>query len=95
MKAEEIYFLNYVKTKILPKYNLTEEDISFDKNEDYFIMRFILQDARIDKMLEWYEVASKLYEEVSTICYIVTKKKMDNLIVASDGKNSENLLTLV
>jgi len=95
MKAEEIYFLNYVKTKILPKYKLTEEDISFDKTEDYFIMRFILQDARIDKMLEWYETASKIYEEVSTICYVVTKKKMDNLIVASDGNSSVNLLTLI
>ena len=52
MKAEEIYFLNYVKTKILPKYNLTEEQIAFDKNEDYFVMRFILNDSKIEKMLE-------------------------------------------
>ena len=94
MKAEEIYFLNYVKTKILPKYNLTEEQIAFDKNEDYFVMRFILNDSKIEKMLEWYNTASKLYEEVSTICYVVTKKKMDNLIVSSD-ENFENLLKLV
>lgn len=95
MKPEDIYFLNYVKTKILPKYNLTEEDISLDKNDEYFTMKFLLQDARIDKMLEWYNTASKIYEEISTICYVVTKKKMDNLIVASDEKKTQNLLNLV
>jgi hypothetical protein len=48
MKPEEIYFLNYVKTKILPKYGLTENDISFSKNDEFFTMQYLIQGKRID-----------------------------------------------
>ena len=36
----------------------------------------------------------KIYDEISTICYITTKKKLDNIIVES-GTKTENLLNLI
>ena len=94
MKPEEIYFLNYVKTKILPKHGLTENDISFSKNDVYFTMQYLIQGRRIVDIMEWYNKAEKIYDEISTICYITTKKKLDNIIVES-GTKTENLLNLI
>jgi hypothetical protein len=94
MKPEEIYFLNYVKTKVLPKYGLTENDISFSKNDEFFIMQYLIQGRRIEDIMEWYNKAEKIYDEISTICYITTKKKLDNIVVESENK-TENLLNLI
>ena len=44
--------------------------------------------------MEWYNKAEKIYDEISTICYITTKKKLDNIIVES-GTKTENLLNLI
>jgi len=68
MKPEEIYFLNYVKTKVLPKHGLTENDISFTKNDEYFTMQYLIQGRRIQDIMEWYNKAEKIYNEISTIC---------------------------
>jgi hypothetical protein len=94
MKPDEIYFLNYVKTKVLPKYGLTENDVSFSKNDEFFIMKYLIQGRRIEDIMEWYNKAEKLYDEISTICYITTKKKLDNIVVESEEK-TENLLNLI
>ena len=96
MKPEEIHFLSYVKTKVLPKHGLSESDVSLTKNDDFFVMQYLLEGKKMEDMLSWYEKASKLHEEISTICYVVTKKKMDNIIVSGDKvKDSENLLNQI
>lgn len=94
MKPEEIYFLNYVKTKVLPKFGLTENEISLSKNDEFFVMEYLIKGRKIEDILDWYNKASKLYEEISTICYITTKKKLDNIVVESENK-TENLLNLI
>ena len=94
MKPEEIYFLNYVKTKILPKHGLTENDVCLSKNDEFYIMEYLIKGKRIEDITEWYNRALKLYEEISTICYVTTKKKLDNIVVESENK-TENLLNLV
>lgn len=94
MKPEEIYFLNYVKTKILPKHGLTENDVSLSKNDEFFTMEYLIKGRKIEDIFEWYNKATKLYDEISTICYITTKKKLDNIVVESEEK-TENLLILI
>ena len=94
MKPEEIYFLNYVKTKILPKHGLTENDVSLSKNDEFFTMHYLIKGRKIEDILEWYNKATKLHDEISTICYITTKKKLDNIVVESEEK-TENLLILI
>jgi len=94
MAPEEVYFLNYVKTKILPKHGLTENDISLSKNEEFFTMQYLIKGRKIEDIIEWYNKAIKLYDEISTICYITTKKKLDNIVVESEEK-TENLLNLI
>lgn len=94
MNPEEVYFLNYVKTKILPKHGLTENDVSLSKNEEFFTMIYPIKGRKIEDITEWYNKALKLHDEISTICYITTKKKLDNIWVGSD-ETTENLLILI
>jgi ferritin len=95
MNPEVVYFLNYVKTKVLPKYGLTENDVSIEDKVDYFVMDYILEHKTFEEISDWYEKAKKLHEEISGVCYVITRRKLDNLRVNGKINKSSNLLNLV
>jgi hypothetical protein len=95
MKPEVVYFLNYVKTKILPKYGLDEDTISINEKKDYFEIEYLIGGRTFEDISNWYPIASKLHEEVSNVCYVTTRKKLDNIVINSDTLKGKNLLNLV
>lgn len=95
MKPEVVYFLNYVKTKILPKYGLDEEKILINEKKDYFVIEYLIGGRTFEDISNWYPIASKLHEEVSNVCHVITRKKLDNIIINSDTSKGKNLLTLI
>jgi len=95
MNPEVVYFLNYVKTKVLPKYGLTEDDVSIEDKVDYFVMDYLLEGKTFEEISGWYEKAKRLHEEVSGVCYVITRKKLDNLRINGKFNKESNLLNLV
>jgi BioD-like phosphotransacetylase family protein len=58
-------------------------------------MDYILEHKTFEEISGWYETAKKLHEEISGVCYVITRKKLDNLRVNGKINKSSNLLNLV